>query len=145
MKIVLYSEDPKTLKTISEEVTKFDRKLANLVNTMFRTIEINNAVGLAAIQIGIPKRILVIHDPYKQYRVAMINPKIISKSEEEVSGQEGCLSFPGKYLTIKRPKSVIVQYKSVTGSTFLSELKDYTARIFFHEYDHLDGIVFINK
>jgi len=141
MQLVIYSEDPKTLETVSQEVTKFDRKLIDLVNTMFRTVELNQAVGLAAIQLGVPKRVLVISDPYKQYKVAMVNPKIIEQSELYVTQQEGCLSFPGKSKKIKRPKSVTVEYKNLTGSTCIIELEDFTARIFFHEYDHLEGIV----
>ena len=92
MQLVIYSEDPKTLETVSQEVTKFDRKLIDLVNTMFRTVELNQAVGLAAIQLGVPKRVLVISDPYKQYKVAMVNPKIIEQSELYVTQQEWCIS-----------------------------------------------------
>lgn len=141
MKIVLYSETPEILETPSEQVTKFDKAIINLVNDMFRTIETTKAVGLAAVQLGVLKKVLAIKDPHTNLRIAMVNPEIIEQSKKTNNDTEGCLSFPGKVKKIARPDSVKVKYQNVTGKWNEIELTQFAARIFFHEYDHINGIV----
>lgn len=141
MKIVLYSETPEILETPSETVTKFDKSIINLVNDMFRTIDNTKAVGIAAVQIGVLKKVLAIKDPHTSLRIAMINPEVIEQSKETNTDTEGCLSFPNKVKKIKRPNSVKVKYQNVTGKWNEVSLTQFAARIFFHEYDHINGIV----
>lgn len=141
MKIVLYSETPEILETPSEAVTKFDKSIINLVNDMFRTIDNTKAVGIAAVQIGVLKKVLAIKDPHTSLRIAMINPEVIEQSKETNTDTEGCLSFPNKVKKIKRPNSVKVKYQNVTGKWNEVSLTQFAARIFFHEYDHINGIV----
>lgn len=141
MKIVLYTETPEILETPSETVTKFDKSIINLVNDMFRTIDNTKAVGIAAVQIGVLKKVLAIKDPHTSLRIAMINPEVIEQSKETNTDTEGCLSFPNKVKKIKRPNSVKVKYQNVTGKWNEVSLTQFAARIFFHEYDHINGIV----
>lgn len=141
MKIVLYSETPEILETPSETVTKFDKSIINLVNDMFRTIDNTKAVGIAAVQIGVLKKVLAIKDPHTGLRIAMINPEVLEQSKETNTDTEGCLSFPNKVKKIKRPNSVKVKYQNVTGKWNEVSLTQFAARIFFHEYDHINGIV----
>jgi peptide deformylase len=141
MKIVLYTETPEILETPSETVIKFDKSIINLVNDMFRTIDNTKAVGLAAVQIGVLKKVLAIKDSHTSLRIAMINPEILEQSKETNTDTEGCLSFPNKVKKIKRPNSVKVKYQNVTGKWNEVSLTQFAARIFFHEYDHINGIV----
>lgn len=139
MKVVLYKENPEILEQVSQPVTKFDKKLVGLVNDMFMTTKTKKGVGLAAIQLGVALRVLVIDNYIDGVRTAMINPEIISQSEEMTTAQEGCLSFPGEYVDIERPVSVQVRYTNLGKQPCVADLQGFTARIFFHEYDHLQG------
>ena len=107
-----------------------------------------NGIGLAANQVGLLKRVLVIklqQQPEVTEPFAMFNPKILSTSEEEQTGQEGCLSFPDLWLDVKRPKSVDVEYFDKVGNQCIITLTDIDARCFLHELDHLNGICFTDK
>ena len=124
-----------------EEITDETRKLAE---DMFETMEANNGVGLACPQIGLSKRMFVLTADDDIRRV-FINPQIIKTSEELSDYDEGCLSIPQVYETITRPEKVTVQAYNEKGKPFTLEADGLLARIIQHEYDHLEGIVFIDR
>lgn len=131
------------LRKRSREVTAIDNKIKMLLNDMVDTMYENDGVGLAAPQIGILKRIVVIDvDGENLYK--MINPKIIKSSGKQID-QEGCLSVPEIKGNITRPKNVTAVYKDENGDEITLEAEDLLARCICHELDHLDGILFIDK
>ena len=128
-------------------VTKFDDNLKKLVNNMFETMYAAPGVGLAAVQVGVPKRLFVMDcsggkDPSQ--RVVMINPEVVSM-EGKQDGDEGCLSFPGIYFSVQRNLRAIVRAHDVDGNEFELDGTELTARCMLHETDHCDGIVFLDK
>ena len=150
--IVVYPD--KRLKLISKEVTSFDAKLCDLLDDMYETMCAKNGVGLAAIQVGVDMRVLIInvplevsdgeHDQPKENTLEMINPVITYKEGSE-KFQEGCLSIPGVYEDILRAKHVKVEYFDREGNKQSIEDDDFLAVAIQHEIDHLDGKVFIEK
>jgi len=152
--IVIYP-DPR-LKLISEEITAFDDALHTLLDDMYETMIAKNGVGLAAIQIGIPKRVLIINVPIendegeaveqpKENTLEIINPIITYRSDETVKFQEGCLSVPGFYEDIERHAMVTIEYQDRHGEAFVIEDDEFLAIALQHEIDHLDGKLFIEK
>ncbi|MDD6564979.1 MAG: peptide deformylase [Clostridiales bacterium] len=133
-----YREDDILYKKC-KEVTKFDEKLAILLDDMYDTMTKANGVGLAAPQVGIIKRAVVID--VGDGRIELINPQIIEKSGSQV-GNEGCLSFPGVYGEVERPEYVKVRAYDRHGKEFELKGKELLARAICHECDHLDGVVF---
>jgi len=108
----------------------------------------NKGIGLAANQIGLNKRLFVMGSyniPGFPQPFALFNPKIIETSENTVLDKEGCLSFPGIYLSIKRPEWVIAEYQDSAGNFIEAKFDGYLGKCFQHELDHLDGICFIDK
>lgn len=145
-KVVRYG-DP-CLRQISKEVHKVSQKIKNLVQDLIDTMYSQNGVGLAAPQIGENLRIFVIdvstgNEPLNP-RI-FINPKIIKKSGACIS-HEGCLSFPEAYTDVKRYENVMVKALDINGRSFVLEAKEGTllARAIQHEFDHLDGILFVD-
>lgn len=120
-------------------VEKFDSKLADLLDDMAETMHLANGVGLAAPQVGILRRIVVID--VGDGVIELINPQIIAYSGEQ-EGVEGCLSFPGEWGITKRPQYVKVKAFDRNGNEFTKDGKDLLAKAFCHEIDHLNGIVF---
>jgi peptide deformylase len=149
--IVIYPD--KRLKLISKEVTEFDSELHNLLDDMYDTMVSKNGVGLAAIQIGVAKRALIINLPdeddedciqLKEETLEIINPVFIKK-EGSCKHQEGCLSIPKVYEDIERAEYVVVEYQDRYGEKFTIEDNEFLAIALQHEIDHLDGKVFIEK
>jgi len=108
----------------------------------------NNGIGLAANQINITKRVFVIGSnniPGFPQPFAVFNPKILEVSKEEISDKEGCLSYPGLFLMIKRPEWIIAEYQDSKGNVKEIKVDGYLSKCFQHEYDHLDGICFVDK
>ena|SRR5437762_11299572 len=141
--IVKYGDPILTQKALP--VTEFDEKLRKLVEDMFETMYAAPGVGLAAPQVGVLKRIFVMDcsggkDPKEKF--VFINPEIIS-TEGEQAGDEGCLSFPGIYFDVKRPRRVVAQAFNSNGEQFRIDALDLAARCIAHETDHLDGELFI--
>jgi len=135
------------LDTPGDPVTKFDDELKTLVNSMFETMYSAPGVGLAAVQVGVLKRLFVMDcsggkDPAQ--RVVMINPEIVSM-EGKQDGEEGCLSFPGIFYNVERNLRAIVRAHDINGNEFELDGTELTARCMLHETDHCDGIVFLNK
>jgi peptide deformylase len=143
--IVLYGEP--VLEKKAESIKEFDTpELHQLIDDMFESCYAAKGVGLAAPQIGIPKRIAVIdlsvaEDP--QQKIVLVNPEIIHKEGTQV-GEEGCLSLPGFREQVRRPKKVIVRAQNVQGETFEMTGEDLLARAFNHEIDHLNGRLYIS-
>ena len=150
--IVVYPD--KRLKLISKEVESFDGALHDLLDDMYETMRAKNGVGLAAIQVGIDLRALIInipledadgeHDQPKENTLEMINPVIIEKDGSE-KFQEGCLSIPGVYEDVERAKHVKVEYFDRNGNRQVIEDDGFLAIAMQHEIDHLEGKVFIEK
>ena len=150
--IVVYPD--KRLKLISKEVKTFDIELHTLLDDMYDTMRAKNGVGLAAIQVGVDKRALIInipledeegeHDQPKDNTLEMINPVILEADGAE-KFQEGCLSIPGVYEDIERAKHVKVEYFDRYGEKHTIEDDDFLAVAMQHEMDHLEGKVFIEK
>jgi len=150
--ILVYPD--KRLKLISKEVTLFDEVLHHLLDDMYDSMCAKNGVGLAAIQIGVDSRALIINIPLeieeggldqpKENTLEMINPVIVEKDGSEIF-QEGCLSIPGVYEDIERAKHVKVEYFDRDGKKEIIENDDFLAIAIQHEMDHLEGKVFIEK
>lgn len=121
-------------------VTRFDRKLARLLDDLNETLLDSGGVGLAAPQIGICRRAVVVLNAEEQV-IELVNPEIISTSGEQ-TGMEGCLSLPGKFGQVTRPMVVRVRAQDRSGNWFEVEDEGLTARCFCHELDHLDGHMF---
>jgi len=135
------------LETPANPITEFNGELTRLVNDMFETMYAAPGVGLAAVQIGVPKRLFVMDcsggkDPSQ--RVVMINPEVVSM-EGKQDGDEGCLSFPGIFFNVERNLRAIVRAHDIHGQEFELDGTELTARCMLHETDHCDGIVFIDK
>ena len=132
------------LRKISKKVDVIDDSLKSLVDDMFETMYHAVGVGLAAPQIGILKRIIVID--IEVIKKVMINPEIISESTTDMQdGPEGCLSVPGIEDTVRRPKLLTVRYMNLDGEIVTEEARDLYARVICHEVDHLNGILFTDK
>ena len=149
--IVIYPD--KRLKQISKEVTEFNEELHRLLDDMYDTMLSKKGVGLAAIQIGVAKRALIINLPEddsddivikKEDTLEIINP-IFVKKEGSCKHQEGCLSIPGVYEDIERAEHIILEYYDRFGIKKTIENNDFLAIAIQHEMDHLEGKVFIEK
>jgi len=130
-------------------VTDFNERLHQLLDDMAETLEKANGVGLAAPQVGVLRRaVLVIEtnveEEEDQFLIELINPEIIESSGEQ-TGAEGCLSVPGEFGIVSRPMNVKVRAQDRYGEWFEYEGTELTARCFCHEIDHLDGIVYTSK
>ena len=135
------------LEAPADPVTEFNGELPKLVTDMFETMYAAPGVGLAAVQIGVPKRLFVMDcsggkDPSQ--RVVMINPEVVDM-EGKQDGDEGCLSFPGIFFNVQRNLRAIVRAHDIHGQEFELDGTELTARCMLHETDHCDGIVFIDK
>ena len=139
----LLKEDDKLLLRKSKRIDKVDDTIRHLAAGMVKVMLENNGIGLAAPQIGVLKKIIIvtINDEPK----AMINPEIIDMSKECCVMNEGCLSFPQQYYDIERPKRVKVKYRGLNGHPMIEWYEGLEARCILHEIDHLDGVVFLNR
>lgn len=123
----------------SRVVEKFDDRLSDLIDDMLETMYYGNGVGLAAVQVGILKRVVVID--IGEGPIELVNPEITFEEGEQIS-QEGCLSLPNKWANTKRPKKVQVKAQDRKGKWQVFTGEDLKAKAFCHEIDHLDGILF---
>lgn len=129
------------LRAENKDIIRFDQELADLIKEMFETMREAKGVGLAAPQVGLNYNLFVTHAPEDEKRV-FINPHILSSSVETVSLEEGCLSLPGIWARVDRPKKVVVQAKDLKGDSFTLKVSGFLARVIQHEYDHLQGRLF---
>ncbi|MGN1061200.1 MAG: peptide deformylase [Candidatus Coproplasma sp.] len=130
------------LRKNCEEIRKFDKELWALLDDMKETVRKENGAGLAAPQIGINKRVVVI-DLDEGY-FEMINPKILSVKGEQ-TGTEGCLSVKGKYGVVTRPLKVKAEYRDRNGKKHTVTGTELFARCMCHEFDHLDGVLYVDR
>jgi peptide deformylase len=132
------------LRQKAGEVKKFDAGLAKTAEELIEALHVGKGVGLAGPQVGIMKRIFAVHVEGDIPRI-FINPSIIETSPETVKYEEGCLSIPGVWAEVIRPKTVKVQAWNERGRPFTLEAGGILARVILHEYDHLEGILFIDR
>ena len=142
-------ENRSALNVISEswnfEVDKDSDLLEkNLIDCMIK----NNGIGLAANQVGITKRVFAIgayNHPEMEDPIAIFNPEILEFSDEMSNYKEGCLSFPGLWINVKRPEKITVRFQDSKGNYVTKTLTGLMSRCFQHEYDHLNGVCFVDK
>lgn len=139
------------LRQESTKVESFDESLHTLLDDMYETMIESGGVGLAAIQVGIAKRILVINLPrdedkqqYKEDLLEVINPTFLTQ-EDDIEWEEGCLSVPEFYESVKRFNKVSVAYKDRFGNDKILQAEGFLAVALQHEIDHLNGILFVDK
>ena len=138
---ILTDKDP-SLHKVCRPVEKFDGRLHKLLDDMVETMQDAHGVGLAAPQIGILRRVVVVDTG--DGVLELVNPTLVETDGEEM-GPEGCLSVPGKYGLVKRPYYAKVRAQDRNGDWFEAEGEEIIARCFCHELDHLDGIVYTEK
>jgi peptide deformylase len=143
---ILTAPDPR-LKAVSEDVAKVDAEIRTLVDDMIESMYAADGIGLAAIQVGVPKRVLVMdidqRDGKKNPRV-FINPKILWASEEMATSEEGCLSVPEIWEDVERPARIKAEYLDRDGKRNELETDGLLATCLQHEMDHLNGVLFLD-
>ena len=139
---ILTQGDP-ALSNVCRPVEKFDQRLHTLLDDMKETLAQANGLGLAASQVGILRRVVVVVDSQGKM-VELVNP-VILRWEGEQTGLEGCLSVPGQYGMVTRPYKAVVQAQDRVGNRFEMEGEGVVARCFFHELEHLDGHLFVER
>ncbi len=132
------------LRKKCEEVKEVNEEIKNLGWEMIEAMQEKNGIGLAAPQVGETKRVIVVY-PIQERSQVFINPQIIKKTKEAEIMEEGCLSFPGLFLKIKRAKEVEIEALNEKGEKVQIKAEGLPARVFQHEIDHLDGILFIDR
>ena len=138
------TEGDEILRKKSKKVEVIDEKILELIEDMKDTLHKYNGVGLAAVQVGILKQIVIIQEDEEAPIYVLINPEIISTSGiQEV--EEGCLSFPNKFARIERPEKVKIRALDENGNKIEVKAKGLLAQAIAHELDHLDGILFVDK
>jgi peptide deformylase len=143
-----------TLRQIAQPVLDVSNdRLQSLIDQLRLTIQQTNGVGIAAPQVDCSDRLFIVAShPNSRYPnapkmlpIAVINPKILAHSDEQVDGWEGCLSVPGIRGFVPRYRTIAVEYTGRDGKLYQQEFTDFIARIFQHELDHLDGLLFLDR
>lgn len=140
---IVVGKDNAILRKKSDPVRIFDKKLQKLVKEMEDAVKKAEGVGIAAPQVGVNQRLFLVK--MKRRFVLMVNPEITSFSYETIVMEEGCLSLPGQWGMVRRPKDIMVSFQDISGKQMKLELSGIESRIVQHELDHLDGILFIDK
>jgi peptide deformylase len=143
---ILTAPDPR-LKAASEKISRVDDELKKLIDDMLETMYAEDGIGLAAIQIGVPRRLLVMDLPQKDGRrepQAFINPRILWASDETIVVQEGCLSVPDIWEEVERPARIAAEFLDRDGTLKTVEADGLLSTCLQHEMDHLDGVLFID-
>jgi len=148
----IYETPDPILRQISKPVELFDDALRTLVDDMFETMYAAPGIGLAAVQVGVPVRLLVIDlqepqeeggEPVRDPKV-FINPEVLWHSDDEVPYTEGCLSVPEQYAEVMRPDRILARWHDEHGETHEEEIEGLLAVCLQHEMDHLNGVLFID-
>ncbi len=137
------NDDPILRKT-SRKVEELDQRTQTLIDDMFETMYDAGGVGLAAVQVGVLKQIIVIDTDEPGEKLVLINPEIIDEQGEQQT-PEGCLSIPGRSGIVKRPETVTVRAMDREGNLFEKTGKGRLAKAFCHEIDHLSGVLYVDK
>ena len=153
MILAIYTYGNPVLRKVAEPIKVDYPNLKALIENMFDTMYHADGVGLAAPQVGLPIRLLVIDlAPFKEdnpelgaFKKVTINPQIIEQSEEEIAGEEGCLSIPGIHETVLRAEKIKMKYMDEQFQEHIDVFEGYKARVVQHEYDHLEGNLFTDK
>ncbi|NOQ96530.1 MAG: peptide deformylase [Calditrichae bacterium] len=136
-----------TLRKIAERVNKIDQDLKDFVDNLIETMRLNEGVGLAATQVNVVKQVFVIDkgliDEAWEIQV-YINPEIL-ESEGLENLEEGCLSIPGIRAEVERPPAIKVKYQNLDGKLIEEQLEGMLAKVFQHEFDHLNGVLFVDR
>ena len=143
----IITEPNKILRQISKPVDQITKEEQNLMDDMLETMYAANGIGLAAIQIGIPKRIIVLdigRDKNKKEPMYFVNPVIMKKNLTKSIYEEGCLSVPDQFAEIERPSKCEVEYLDFNGEKKILKAEGLLATCIQHEMDHLEGILFID-
>ncbi len=135
----IFTDKDPALHKVCKPVTNFDWRLHKLLDDMKETLENAGGVGLAAPQVGILRRVVIVDNG--EEIVELVNPQLV-ETDGEQEGPEGCLSVPGKYGLVKRPYYAKVKAQDRFGNWFETDGEELTARCFCHELDHLDGIIY---
>jgi peptide deformylase len=144
---ILVAPDPR-LKKIAKSVDKVDAEIVKLMEDMLETMYLAPGIGLAAPQVGVLKRVIVVdieREGVKTGPLCMANPEIVDVSDEDASYEEGCLSVPEHYAEVSRPRRVKIRYLDKQNEIRTLEAEGLIATCLQHEMDHLDGILFIDK
>lgn len=153
MILPIYTYGNAVLRKQAEPISSDYPKLNELIDNMFQTMYHADGVGLAAPQIGLSIRLLVIDlEPFKEddpilgeFKTVMINAEILERSEEFVSAEEGCLSIPGVHESVSRADKIKIKYLDTEFKEHIEEYEGFKARVIQHEYDHLEGHLFTDK
>jgi peptide deformylase len=147
---IIYANDPR-LRQKAKRVKQFGPALKALADDMLETMHTGHGIGLAAPQIGLLQRLFVAElpededDPRSGKPFVLVNPEVVKASRNEVEDQEGCLSIPTWYGLVNRPEWVVVKAKDVNGKSIRVKAEGLLARVFLHEMDHLDGVLFVDR
>ena len=134
------------LRKVADPIVEFDDDLLRTVEAMLERMHESRGVGLAAPQVGLRKRILVLNAGGEgDEDIVLINPELLDRTGAKTLFDEGCLSFPGIYAEIERPDACKVAAQDVEGNRFEASYKGFTSRIVQHEYDHLEGILLVDR
>jgi peptide deformylase len=139
------------LRGKSRKVTRFNDELIALADDMVETMRNSNGVGLAAPQVGVLQRLIIVETPEDEDEPGsgelhvVVNPKLIRVSDELVDGLEGCLSIPGYVGEVTRHETVVVKGQDVRGRKIRVSVAGFLARVFQHEIDHLEGVLFVDQ
>lgn len=157
---IVIAPDPR-LKQKSEPVKEITPQIRDLMDDMLETMYASNGIGLAAVQVGVLKRIIVVDTEWgsPRYReegepraegfspgkpIKLINPEIVEKTEEKSVYNEGCLSFPGQYSEVERPAEITIRYLDEQGNPQTLHAEGLLATCLQHEMDHMNGVVFVD-
>lgn len=147
---IVTTPDP-ILKMKSQVVDKIDKSVQQLMDDMLESMYAANGAGIAAVQVGILKRIFILdfgkndRDVTQEGPIFFVNPEILEFSNEQQVYQEGCLSFPGGYCDMMRPKKVKIKYQDYYGKEQVMEADEWMARGIQHEFDHVEGITMVDR
>ncbi len=149
--VYLYGQP--VLRKVAEDITSDYKDLPELIKNMYETMYKSEGIGLAAPQIGLNIRLIVIdadvmaesYPECKDFKIALINPRILDKPGNNVSYEEGCLSLPGIHESVTRPDKVTVSYLDENFQPQTKTFEGFQARVVQHEYDHLEGMMFIDR
>ena len=136
------------LRATSLKVDTFDEDLKKIVSDMKETLKKKKGLGIAAPQVGLNIRVFIFIQGYgtrKNKVREVINPEVLFVSEDKCLGEEGCLSIPGQFGNVYRPNETIVSFYDVDGNAHKERLEDLDARVFLHELDHLNGVLFVDR